>query len=598
MAILGVALAVLAAGAAGGGFGKQEGAFVRLKDGSAAPRKRVAVVMHGSARSFLFPRVHASIKRNLIDALQADVDIFVRTTTQDNIHGKNIDAAGLTLTYGIKTINQLQTALSHVQVTEVVYFNLTDDKERMESEFPAEKHQLFQEFDPRRYSMYYHRHMVYMMAKTYEKAHGFTYDWFVHARLDAAWGSPIDPVSTFKDNGIWLPDRWIEHQPDTFAMVPSQYAAKYFELEYHLEVMCLGGPDFDDRQCKMAYLKEKGFDDAKSKKVYSSCCTVQNSGNGHSEWFLEQLFNRHRLVAYYGNFFMVVVRDRSPGEMCGMLNSNMHLYALMWTHADVVSTPQIQNQIPSMSYMIGCQQMLSPSHCEVESEHVLQQTNLGQAEYDIVKNFKCEDIPDQSWVPVHLQTASAANLCVTAEADGTVDDGAGTRRGRKLAMVPCVEYYNDDHPGRPWHRHKQEQMFMLRNGLTRIQSFVKDERGTCLGVNELQNVETFHDSCFSPSDSPHAKGIELDFELKKGTSPEGYIEFRQGDNCLAVNAQGGKMLPCNAADKDQQFLIKILTPAAATASGSGGSSWAGNGQLLCKPMEYCDSRFQSLKGRN
>ena len=69
-------------------FGRAEGQLIRLHSpgkrsaASAERRKtRVAVVMAGSARSFLFPLVHMSIKRNLIDALQADVDVFVRTTT-------------------------------------------------------------------------------------------------------------------------------------------------------------------------------------------------------------------------------------------------------------------------------------------------------------------------------------------------------------------------------------------------------------------------------------------------------------------------------------------------------------------------------------
>jgi hypothetical protein len=162
-------------------------------------------------------------------------------------------------------------------------------------------------------------------------------------------------------------------------------------------------------------------------------------------------------------------------------------------------------------------------------------------------------------------------------------------------MAPCVDYYNDIHPGRPWHRHINEQMFMLRNGLSRIQSFVKDERGTCLGVNELHHVETFRDSCFSPPDSPHSTGIQVGFEMKESSMPGGYVEFRSGDRCLMVNAEGGQMLPCDAANKDQQFLLKHLAPAPATALESGGSSWAGNGQLLCKPMRSCHSRFTSLR---
>jgi hypothetical protein len=101
--LLGVAALLCAAQFADGegkGFGRQQGTLIRLKSfatGGGAKKKsnqRVAIIMAGSARSFIFPMIHWSIKTNVIDALDAErVDIFVRVNTQDNVHGQGIKSA-------------------------------------------------------------------------------------------------------------------------------------------------------------------------------------------------------------------------------------------------------------------------------------------------------------------------------------------------------------------------------------------------------------------------------------------------------------------------------------------------------------------------
>jgi hypothetical protein len=135
-------------------FGGRQGERVPLDNPT-----RVAVVFHGSARSFLLPRVHASIKRNLIDALGARVDVFMRLTTQDNVHGKNMGAEGVFITQSQNTAAYLQRALEHVKPTQVTYFNLTDERAEMVKEFEDDQHDLFRTYDHRRYSMYFHRNM-------------------------------------------------------------------------------------------------------------------------------------------------------------------------------------------------------------------------------------------------------------------------------------------------------------------------------------------------------------------------------------------------------------------------------------------------------
>jgi hypothetical protein len=123
-------------------FGRQQGSGVSLRD-AASSAPRVALVLHGSARSFLLPRVHASIKRNLIDALGARIDIFMRLTTQDNVHGRNMGAEGVFINQSHSTAAYLQTALKHVGPTQVAFFNLTDEHSQMAREFDSEEHEVF-----------------------------------------------------------------------------------------------------------------------------------------------------------------------------------------------------------------------------------------------------------------------------------------------------------------------------------------------------------------------------------------------------------------------------------------------------------------------
>lgn len=49
---------------------------------------RVAVCLSGAVRSFVHPAVHMSIRRNLIEAIEADgceVDVFAYATRQDTV---------------------------------------------------------------------------------------------------------------------------------------------------------------------------------------------------------------------------------------------------------------------------------------------------------------------------------------------------------------------------------------------------------------------------------------------------------------------------------------------------------------------------------
>ena len=59
-----------------------------LSDGSTVASCRVAVCLSGHIRSFVHSAVHKSIRRNLIEAIEADgcdVDIFAYATAKDRV---------------------------------------------------------------------------------------------------------------------------------------------------------------------------------------------------------------------------------------------------------------------------------------------------------------------------------------------------------------------------------------------------------------------------------------------------------------------------------------------------------------------------------
>ena len=52
-------------------------------------------------------------------------------------------------------------------------------------------HKVYRTFDRRRYSMYYNRNAAFLRMREMESARDATFDWVVHARLDAFWVEPV-----------------------------------------------------------------------------------------------------------------------------------------------------------------------------------------------------------------------------------------------------------------------------------------------------------------------------------------------------------------------------------------------------------------------
>jgi hypothetical protein len=176
--------------------------------------------------------------------------------------------------------------------------------------------------------MFFNRHEVYHMALDYAKANGFEYDWFVSARLDGGWVSPIEPLSHFSPQRVWVPANWQEFVPDIFALLPLKAAEVYFELNHHMgldvtaaragTVMCLGGPDFDASNCNISHLvNELHLNTTHAERVVGLCCKTPAGHNGHSEGILKDLLKENGLFAEAAPFHTFIARDHDIGAYCG-----------------------------------------------------------------------------------------------------------------------------------------------------------------------------------------------------------------------------------------------------------------------------------------
>lgn len=216
----------------------------------------VAFVFAGSVRTFVFPYVKKTIKRNLIQSFcpapQCKHDVFVRISTSDNNH-VGISAKG-NLTLGTPELRQ-QADEALKSITPLpeeggqlhrVFVDIASEEEKREmlEAFPSDmKHKIYRDLDPRRYSMYFNRWKAYEMMVAHEKTLPKPYTWVIFGRLDTAWGAPISPYSTWLPDKIYAPEIWHADVPDTFAILPRFTAKIYFSMEDLMKpkVLCLGG---------------------------------------------------------------------------------------------------------------------------------------------------------------------------------------------------------------------------------------------------------------------------------------------------------------------------------------------------------------------
>ena len=249
-------------------------------------KSRVAFVFAGAARSFAFPIVHETLRRNLVASFCTEEDgcvrdIFIRMSTADNMHKAGSNAEGIPKAAVSGDMPAVLAALTKLQPLPLT-FNKQDVKEgtckvqfrqigvareKLEKEtahfaVPGSRyhteHKVFRELDPRRYSMYFNRWSAYQLALQEEARHGTKYDFFVHVRLDVTWGEPVPPVQMWDPSKVWVHDSWYSEVPDTFAIMARQWSDSFWSMDDLVAegAMCLGGPNFDPKTLELAHLPQ------------------------------------------------------------------------------------------------------------------------------------------------------------------------------------------------------------------------------------------------------------------------------------------------------------------------------------------------------
>jgi hypothetical protein len=102
---------------------------------------------------------------------------------------------------------------------------------------------------------------------------------------------------------------------------------------------------------------------------------------------------------YLQIFHVVIIREYEPTKWCFSVGPDQGLWTKNFEQKEVKADPELQRQaqIPSLAFLVGCNQMFGPATCSVEQEAVQIKTELGDAEYSIMGSFKCDDFPDQVW---------------------------------------------------------------------------------------------------------------------------------------------------------------------------------------------------------
>lgn len=237
----------------------------------------IAYVFAGSVRSFVYSKVHWSIKLNLIDAFGAKSFTFIRLSVVDNANLKTGDGI---FENPVVAANDINETLKILNPRVVQYISIDNQSAEMEYHFPSLRHRVFRVNDRRRYSMFYNRYMAYRLVLSYEKENNMKFDWVVLARLDALWLEPVLPISYYGNDRAWLTETGYSMLNDQFMLIPRQFSDHVFSLETKVSgyvgegkpVYCLGGPDVEKWKCNQTELINHKYDLDFASATFSSCC--------------------------------------------------------------------------------------------------------------------------------------------------------------------------------------------------------------------------------------------------------------------------------------------------------------------------------------
>jgi hypothetical protein len=270
---------------------------------------RIAYIFAGSARSFICPKVHWTLRLNVIDAFGGEPYVFVRVSEEDNMNTRTGRGQIWSPQYGNSELNE---TLKILNPRKVRYFRLSEQEEEMKRNFPNPIHRVFRENDLRRYSMFYHRCMGYRLAREWEEEHGMRFDWVALIRLDAAWLEPVLPIQYYANDRVWLTETGYAPFNDQFMLIPRQYSDYLFDLNTKVrkEVYCLGGPDVEKWKCNATELTVRKFPKRIINETLSYCCpdVFGEDMEGFSEYIHHRHFAVGKIPVSLGRFTVYLAR--------------------------------------------------------------------------------------------------------------------------------------------------------------------------------------------------------------------------------------------------------------------------------------------------
>ena len=276
---------------------------------------KIAFVFAGSARSFVCPKVHWSIRTHLIDALGGESFVFVRISEEDN---KNIHTGVGERFIPTYEVGEVEKTLRVLNPKVVQRFSFSSQEEEMIARFPSVVHKLYRENDRRRYSMFFHRSMAYEMAMKYETVHNIRFDWVTLIRLDAAWLEPVLPIQMYQNDRVWLTETGFTPFNDQFMLIPRQFSDQLFDLDTKMQrnVYCLGGPDVEKFKCKLSYWAQKNASAETLELVASYCCSDIQHANilGYSELIHFRHLRSLHIPVSLGYFPVLLTRLNTAGH--------------------------------------------------------------------------------------------------------------------------------------------------------------------------------------------------------------------------------------------------------------------------------------------
>ena len=281
---------------------------------------KIAYIFAGSARSFVCPQVHWSIKAHLIDALGGEPHTFVRLSLEDNKNVKTGTGIIFKPEFDEKEVNE---TLKILNPDILERFSYSNQEEEMKKFHPQEIHTVFRENDQRRYSMFFHRCQAYKLMLRYEKEHNVRFDWVVLGRVDAGWLEPILPIEAYDNDRVWITETGYDRFNDQFMLIPRQFSDYLYDLDTKVKkgVYCLGGPDVETWKCNTTALRARGVSEAKIQSVLPYCCPdildKHTNHIGRSERIHYKHLETGQIPLGIGRFPTFLTRRMPNGECVG-----------------------------------------------------------------------------------------------------------------------------------------------------------------------------------------------------------------------------------------------------------------------------------------